>query len=494
MTRDREGETTPADEAPPQEPISQGILLEGKYRLHEQIGRGGMGTVFRAMDELLDREVAVKFLNPQFQTDPSFSERFTQEARALASVRHANVLEIFSFGTYGRTPFFVMEYVHGVTMAEVIKAGAQKGRKILAQEAIRVIAQACAGLAAVHRADVVHRDIKPANLMVQATTRQIVLMDFGLGQRWKPTRPKVETWIPGGTPAYMAPEMFFERRLDIWEARLADIYSLGATAYELLTGNPPFVGESWPKLVGVIVREEPPWPSTVRPDLPASLDPVIMRCLAKNPSMRYQHCEELQQALLPFVRDAGREPVPDSVFPLPPTEPPPPPPPPPRPEPDAAEKPDRESVRNLLNLRSHPRFLSIKRAGVLVADPDPGFRTRVLQFAEEAIPGCTFHAARTNLSALELARKSPPAILLANLNDPKLNGLELIATIRGDERLRNIQVILTVERVTSQDKVLLARMGVIRTVLKTIDSTELGPAISEAASAALVHGAGGSER
>ncbi len=136
MKRERGESPVPVSRTSSREPISRGILLEGKYRLGDQIGRGGMGTVFRALDELLDREVAVKFLLPQFQADPSFSDRFAQEARALASVQHSNVLEIFSFGTYGRTPFFVMEFIRGVTMAEILSAGATKGRPILVPEAV----------------------------------------------------------------------------------------------------------------------------------------------------------------------------------------------------------------------------------------------------------------------------------------------------------------------------------------------------------------------
>ncbi len=504
----------------PREPISRGILLEGKYRIGDQIGRGGMGTVFRALDELLDREVAVKFLLPQFQADPSFSERFAQEARALASVRHNNVLEIFSFGTYGKTPFFVMEFIRGVTMAEILKAGAEKGRRILVPEALRVISQACSGLAAVHRADVVHRDIKPANLMVQASTRLITLMDFGLGQRCNPSDPKVDTWMPGGSPAYMAPELFLDRKLDHWEARLADVYSLGVTAYELFTGQLPVTAPNWVALMKAHATEEPKPPSSLRSELPKGLDDVILQCLSKEPSLRYQHCEEIQQALLPYIEEAQLSSTLGTPSPMPESTPrgrvPEAPPDddssppardsvapskdesaPPRRASEAASKAESVPPRRLSSIppdrdgsesksyRSHPRFHALKRSGVLVADPDSSFRARALQRAEEVIPGCSFKAARTNLSALELARKTPPAIMLAALNDSRLNGLELVAVMRGDERLRHVQIILTVERITAQDKTLLEKMGVLRTLLKVDDSDEIGSAIHAAARAKL---------
>lgn len=475
MKRERGESPVPVSRTSSREPISRGILLEGKYRLGDQIGRGGMGTVFRALDELLDREVAVKFLLPQFQADPSFSDRFAQEARALASVQHSNVLEIFSFGTYGRTPFFVMEFIRGVTMAEILSAGATKGRRILVPEAIRVISQACAGLAAVHRADVVHRDIKPANLMVQASTRRITLMDFGLGQRCNPDEDKIDAWMPGGSPAYMAPELFLDRQLDHWEARLADIYSLGCTAYELFTGVRPNEAKDWVGLMRAHMTAEPKRPSELRPDLPEGLDEIILQCVAKEPSLRYQHCEELQQALLPFVGDAREQPepvtpspIPDKLSPMRESEPP----------------PDFDFADGK-SLRSHPRFHAIRRAGVLVADPDSSFRARILQAAEEIIPGCSFHAARTNLSALDLARRSPPAIMFAALSDSRLNGLELIAVMRGDKRLRNVQVVLTAERITARDKRLLEKMGVLRTLLKIDDSDQIGLAVRDAARSAM---------
>lgn len=459
------------------QPISRGIVLEGKYRVMEQLGRGNMGTVFRAVDEFLDREVAIKFLLPQFQADPSFTARFTQEARALASVRHNNVLEIYSFGTYGRMPFFVMEYIRGVTMSEVVKAGVQEGRRILVREALKVISQTCSGLGAVHRADAVHRDIKPANLMVQANTRRVILMDFGLGQRAKPSESKIDSWMPGGTPAYMAPELFLERQLDIWEAKLADIYALGATAYELLTGELPVTGKTWFDLMRRHLKDEPPpLPSSTRADLPRGLDEVLMRTLSKNPSLRYQRCEELQQALLPFVRSHSVLPEDAEMLSHDSGQP------PPRLPPQAQEP---EVERELSGIRSHRRYDKVKRAGVLVADPDPSFRTQVLVLASEIIPGCNFNAARTNSSALELARRSPPAIILAALYDSRMNGLELAGLVREDERLRDVKVILSAERITAQDRDLLKQMGVVATVLKTQESAALEAALEAGFRAAL---------
>lgn len=473
MNRDQGGGS--GRRGPSSDRISHGILLEGKYRLLEQIGRGGMGTVFRAIDEFLDREVAIKFLLPQFQADPSFAAQFALEARALASVRHPNVLEVYSFGTYGHTPFFVMEYIRGLTMADILAAGTERGRRIFVQEAVKVTAQASSGLAAVHRAEVVHRDIKPANLMVQAATRKIILMDFGLGQRAKPSDSKLDSKMAGGTPAYMAPELFLERQLDIWEARLADIYSLGATAYELFCGRLPVEGENWFEVMRFHLKEQKvPPPSSLRPELPLGLDDVIMRCLQRNPSLRFQRCEELQQALLPFIKGRKSQLGDEESFASLDEE-----------EPVRESAPPPEIEPELSSLRSHPRYDSVRRAGVLVADPDPGFRTQVLQHAEEVIPRCTFNAARTNLSALKQARKWPPAVLLASLHDTSLNGLELIGMVRGEEQLRFTQVILTAERITSKDKALLEHMGVFRTVLKTQDAPDIGLTIKAAAIAAL---------
>jgi serine/threonine protein kinase len=422
-----------------------GIVLEGKYRLLDEIGRGGMGTVFRAVDESLDRMVAVKFLLPELQTETALVNRFRREARAMASVRHENVLQIYSFGSYGATSFFVMEYIEGRTADAMLMAALARREYLPMADTIRIVDQVCAGLGAVHRAGVVHRDVKPGNVMVQNDSGRAVVMDFGIGRRYQPGSAK-RTLQPGGTPAYMAPEVIAGLETSPEQERLSDIYALGVTTFELITGVLPFSGGSWVDVFQLHIKEPPPVPSSLRKGLPEGVDDVILKCLAKAPLERFQSCDEVREALRPFVTERRATPAPPDFAPR-------------------AERTPSRPERAASGVES--------RARIVVADPDPSFRSTVYQLAEEAFPGCRFQAARTPLAALDLARAAPPLLLIAPLHDPDLNGLELSATLWGDETLHRVRVVLTAERITPAERAMLAEMGVSRVLVRPVASDDL---------------------
>jgi serine/threonine protein kinase len=440
-----------------------------------------MGTVFRAIDESLDRIVAVKFLLPEFQADQHLGERFRREAKAMASVRHENVLQIFSFGSYGATSFFVMEYIEGVTAEKLLESALERNVFLPLSKVLPILEQAAAGLAAVHRAGVVHRDVKPANIMVEADSGRVVIMDFGIGKRYQQGDTR-RTQTPAGSPAYMAPEVVSGQQISSEDDHLSDVYAFGVTAFELLTNSLPFDSKNWVDILVKHVTEPPPRPSSRRAELTPELDEIILKCLAKSPSERFQTCTELQRALLPHVpvgTSRTPPPMPDESEARK------------RPSGDAeprarssndgdAEPRKRPSVEIELGrpkTSKHRRVptetMTIKAVRVIVADQDLDFTRMAFEKVEETFPGNRFQAAKTNAKALDLAIAAPPLLLMARLDDPDLNGLELAATIRGHPQLKDVLLVLTCERVTAGERRMLQELGAFKVMLKPVDPDEL---------------------
>ena len=270
------------------------IVLEGKYRLENELGRGSMGTVFLAEDSSLKRKVAVKFLMPELAETDECAARFRQEAVAMAAIRNENVAQIFSFGEDKGTPYFVMEYLDGETVEQLIDSHNRRGFYIPVDDAVDIMIQSVSGVEALHLAGSIHRDIKPANIMLTAAPMRAVIMDFGLV---RDVQVEDDLRTLAGTPAYIAPELV-EGRTGANRSKLTDIYSLGATFYEIVTGSIPFGGDSWVEILQKHITEIPVFPSTRRPGIPEAIDDVIMRAMSKEPHERYQDCEEFLGDLL----------------------------------------------------------------------------------------------------------------------------------------------------------------------------------------------------
>ena len=263
----------------------------GSYHVRELLGSGGMASVYKGYDPALDREVAIKVLGTAGQP-ADFVARFQREARVVARMRHANIVQIYHFGAERDIVYMVQELLRGPTLAQRIR---ELGRRRIAAERVHaIIAQLAAALDFAHSQGVIHRDVKPSNAIYNAQG-QIVLTDFGIARGpADATRTATGPGVVMGTPGYLAPEQA------ISSATLTpacDIYSLGVLLFELLTGQLPFEADS---PMGVVLKhlyDDAPPPSSLRPDLPPALDKLVLRALHKEPAGRYPSAGALAEAL-----------------------------------------------------------------------------------------------------------------------------------------------------------------------------------------------------
>jgi eukaryotic-like serine/threonine-protein kinase len=267
-----------------------------QYRLRDEIAAGGMGEVYLAEHRLLKRPCALKMIRPEHAGEAHALARFEQEVRATALLSDPNTMDVYDYGrTADGTFFYVMEYLNGLTLDELV----ERHGPMPPGRVIYLLRQACEALAEAHAADLIHRDLKPANLFAARRGRRydfLKLLDFGLvefvGSRHAigPSRERTVS----GTPQYMAPEQITgDRAVD----RRSDLYALGGVAYSLLTGRPPFDGETATEVMNAHVRDAVVPPSRYRPDIPPDLEEVILRCLVKDPDGRFQSADELEMVL-----------------------------------------------------------------------------------------------------------------------------------------------------------------------------------------------------
>jgi len=250
-------------------------VLRGRYALLEELGAGGMAIVYRARDEVLGRDVAVKVLSPQFAADPGFLARFEREARHVAALSHPRIVTVFDCGIDGNTPFIVMELVAGRTLRQVLdEIGPMSPR-----DAVTVAVAVCEALEAAHAAGLIHRDIKPENIVLSGG--EVKVLDFGIA-RTQDGAGTTRTQAVLGTAAYLSPEQASGGPV----GPQADLYALGCVLYEMLTGTPPFTADS---AVGVAYRQahdDPGPPSALRTGVAPRLDWITARLLAKDPADR----------------------------------------------------------------------------------------------------------------------------------------------------------------------------------------------------------------
>ena len=259
----------------------------GKYLLQDVIGEGGMGTVYRAHDPVLDRDVAVKVLAPELACDASLVRRFQEEARALARVQHPNVIRVFAVGEEDGLWYFAMEFITGKALSELME---ERGAMGLGA-AVGVFDQVLGAVAAIHASGIIHRDIKPGNIMLNSKGR-VILMDFGLAKSYdRVTFTTVGSIL--GTPEYMAPEQAQGGTVD---AR-ADIYALGSVLFEMLTGRPPFEGKDAISIIRKKLKGPVPSVRAFRPDLSPAVEKALARALAPDPEARFGRIDELARAV-----------------------------------------------------------------------------------------------------------------------------------------------------------------------------------------------------
>lgn len=268
--------------------------LSSRYELGEILGFGGMSEVHLAKDARLDRDVAIKVLRQDLARDPTFYLRFRREAQNAAALNHPAIVAVYDTGEAdtetGPLPYIVMEFVEGHTLRDIVRGEGPMAPK----RAMEVIADVCAALDFSHRNGIVHRDVKPANVMIN-NAGAVKVMDFGIARAIADSSsPMTQTAAVIGTAQYLSPEQARGEQVD---AR-SDVYSLGCVLFEILTGEPPFTGDSPVAVAYQHVREDPRLPSTVNPDIPRELDSIILKAMSKNPANRYQSAADMRSDLI----------------------------------------------------------------------------------------------------------------------------------------------------------------------------------------------------
>lgn len=281
-----------------EDPLLNAFLAE-KYRIIEEAGRGGMSVVYKGIQESIDRTVAIKILQSQLVSDPTSVKRFQQEAQAASLLKHENIITMYDFGIHDGRPFLVMDFLHGDSLADIIR----RDNQVECERAIKIFIQATDALAHAHRHGVIHRDLKSSNIMLVAEEDRIDIVkvvDFGIAKllpnSGRQSQNLTQTGEIFGSPIYMSPEQCMGHILD---AR-SDIYSMGTMFYESLTGYPALMGKTIVETMEMQVRETPKSFSEIRPDLqlPKEMETLVLRALEKKPDNRYQSMEEFRDALV----------------------------------------------------------------------------------------------------------------------------------------------------------------------------------------------------
>ncbi|HEX4353747.1 MAG TPA: protein kinase [Polyangiales bacterium] len=407
-----EGPVAAPERGPTWEGPQGGVLIGNGYRVVGPLGQGGMGVVVLAVDERLERDVAIKLIRPAYTRNQSARERFLIEARAMARVRHENVVEIFAFGEFDETPYFVMEYVPGTNIANWLDDAILDDRLPSVDEALGYLDQVCRGVAAIHTSGAVHGDLKPSNLLIGPASR-IAVADMGLSRLFDPTGRLGEHPM-AGTPAYMAPE-FARNDLSRELVQRGDVYALGVIAFEMLTGHQPFNIESTADMLAAHRGGSPPLPSQFRPELTTAFDVPLLRALCFDPHQRTANADAFRRALLEA----------------------------------------RESIKTSYNALR-----------ILVADDDPDFRALAAETLAYGFPGARIESVEDGEAALAACDREQASLAVIDLDMPGLNGVELTAALRANY---SMPIVVVTASGGAPDWHLLSSLGADGFLVKPID-------------------------
>jgi serine/threonine protein kinase len=364
--------------------LGPGTIVDGTYRVLGELGRGAMGVVLLAEDLRLQRSVAIKLIRPELLDQGDLRERFLSEARAMARVRHPNVLPIYALGEHEGMPYFISEFVEGQTVEHWLESRSPGTGTDIAL-AHHILEGTCRGVAAIHAADTVHRDLKPSNLLLGENFR-VRVADMGVADMLR-QRGRTQGELVG-TPEYMAPESASQQKVPPELAHRADVYSLGCIAFELFTGRAPFSGSSGLARMIAHVLCDPPRATAIRPELPAELDDVLFRALAKNPSERTPSADALRRSLTAVRRGM--------------TEP----------------------------------------AGILIADDDDDFCELLVSSLRREFPDALVERASDGTGALEAFDQRRPSVVILDLGMPNLGGMQLTKALRERAGSQNIPILV----------------------------------------------------
>jgi serine/threonine-protein kinase len=274
--------------------------LTERYHITSHLARGGMADVYEGQDTLLNRRVAIKVLHAQYSADEAFVKRFRREAQAAANLSHPNIVGIYDWGQAQNTYFIVMELVDGRSLRDVLKSEGA----LLARRATEIASEVAAALSVAHQAGLVHRDVKPGNILL-AKDGTVKVTDFGIARAWDDSAELTKTGAVIGTATYFSPEQAQGAAAD----GRSDVYALGVVLYEMLTGRPPFTGDSPMSVAFQHVSTEAPAPSALNSDVPASLDTVVAKAMRKDPNGRYQSADEMRADLVAVLKGQSVEPA-----------------------------------------------------------------------------------------------------------------------------------------------------------------------------------------
>jgi eukaryotic-like serine/threonine-protein kinase len=376
----------PALPSLPEDRLYPDQVLEGGYRVQRQVGSGAMGVVYRGWDACLERPVAIKVMRTARLSSPIWREQFVAEARAMARVRHPNVVEVYHLGFLVDTPYIIMEYVDGRSLTAWLKS---RPTDLPLDEALAVLDTLCLGTQAIHESGAVHGDLKPGNVLVSSSGR-VAITDFGLAH---PIGADVSSWgvHVAGTPAYLAPEVAARAHTAAELVSRADVYSLGVIAYELLTGSRPFQGGSTSSLLEAHMHSTPMPASERRPDCPEVFDEVLRCALAKKPEQRFQSPRAFRRALM----------------------------------------------RARASIRVQP-----SKGSVLIVDDDEHSRGYTAYLLRRHAPRLEIVEASDGASALEKLGGRAIDLVLADLNMPIMDGAMLVDRLRSNDRTRTIPIVV----------------------------------------------------
>jgi CheY-like chemotaxis protein len=420
----------------PEAGLAAGTVIDGRYRIESELGRGGMGLVHLARDTWLDRPLAVKVIAPLWAANSTAASSFLREAKALAFVRSQFVVQVYAFGVHASSYFLAMEYVRGRTLRHILAEHRAHGDTIPTHRALTILTRISEGVDAVHAAGIVHRDIKPANIVIEEDTGRPVLVDFGLAV----PRDDPSAALSIGTPHYMAPEQAGAGVPGAAVGVGTDVYALGCTAFEMLTGRLPFASDDQAQLIRMHARKAPPPPSSVRKDL-TPFDAVILRALAKDPKDRYATCGEMAR--------------------------------------DLTEAGERWSTKSLAQTPAAPRLDPNRPLNVLVVDDDRVF----CKFAAQAAQLAFFRyrkdlrvvvkGAGSGAEAIDRALVEPPDLILLDFDMPDLDGVDTLSRLRALPGGDAARVVVISGRVNSSDRWRFTVLGVNDFVKKPIDFRRL---------------------